>query len=202
MPIGTSRPRTSAGAFSLWVGLLSEFGRFRKINRNQSLTAITGGWGGIRTHETVSRLPVFKTGAFNHSATHPASDFNRLADFPDRRNPVPGSIGRARSLPPGCNSAGDTIDDGRPVCFALARWGPAGVIRQRIDGPVGTARMGGWNRGPVRTRRSRPRAPRLDIDGTLPQLGRIFGRPTLNRSSASGGSMGFAAALAARFTAL
>jgi hypothetical protein len=30
-----------------------------------------GGWGGIRTHETVARLPVFKTGAFNRSATHP-----------------------------------------------------------------------------------------------------------------------------------
>ena len=30
-----------------------------------------GGWGGIRTHETLPRLPVFKTGAFNHSATHP-----------------------------------------------------------------------------------------------------------------------------------
>ena len=34
-----------------------------------------GGWGGIRTHETVSRLPVFKTGAFNHSATHPVITF-------------------------------------------------------------------------------------------------------------------------------
>jgi hypothetical protein len=31
-----------------------------------------GGWGGIRTHETVSRPPVFKTGAFNRSATHPS----------------------------------------------------------------------------------------------------------------------------------
>jgi hypothetical protein len=31
----------------------------------------TGGWGGIRTLETLARLPVFKTGAFNHSATHP-----------------------------------------------------------------------------------------------------------------------------------
>ena len=29
------------------------------------------GWGGIRTHEPLSRLPVFKTGAFNRSATHP-----------------------------------------------------------------------------------------------------------------------------------
>ena len=30
-----------------------------------------GGWGGIRTHETVARLAVFKTAAFDHSATHP-----------------------------------------------------------------------------------------------------------------------------------
>ena len=30
-----------------------------------------GGGGGIRTHETLARLPVFKTGAFNHSATPP-----------------------------------------------------------------------------------------------------------------------------------
>ena len=31
-----------------------------------------GGGGGIRTHETVSRLPVFKTGAFDRSATPPS----------------------------------------------------------------------------------------------------------------------------------
>jgi hypothetical protein len=31
----------------------------------------SGGGGGIRTHETVARLPVFKTGAFNRSATPP-----------------------------------------------------------------------------------------------------------------------------------
>jgi hypothetical protein len=30
-----------------------------------------GGWGGIRTHEGLAPLPVFKTGAFNRSATHP-----------------------------------------------------------------------------------------------------------------------------------
>jgi hypothetical protein len=33
----------------------------------------TGGRGEIRTHETLSRLPVFKTGALNHSATLPQS---------------------------------------------------------------------------------------------------------------------------------
>ena len=31
----------------------------------------TGGWGGIRTHEGLAPLPVFKTGAFNRSATSP-----------------------------------------------------------------------------------------------------------------------------------
>jgi hypothetical protein len=31
------------------------------------------GWGEIRTHDTVSGMPVFETGAFNHSATHPSS---------------------------------------------------------------------------------------------------------------------------------
>ena len=31
-----------------------------------------GGWGGIRTHEELTPLPVFKTGAFNRSATHPS----------------------------------------------------------------------------------------------------------------------------------
>jgi len=30
-----------------------------------------GGEGGIRTHESIATLPVFKTGAFNRSATSP-----------------------------------------------------------------------------------------------------------------------------------
>ena len=38
----------------------------------QVIKSETGGWGGIRTLETLARLPVFKTGAFNHSATHPS----------------------------------------------------------------------------------------------------------------------------------
>ena len=38
----------------------------------------TGGWGGIRTLETLARLPVFKTGAFNHSATHPKQIFQMV----------------------------------------------------------------------------------------------------------------------------
>jgi hypothetical protein len=34
-------------------------------------TRDNGGGGGIRTHGTLSRTPVFKTGAFDHSATPP-----------------------------------------------------------------------------------------------------------------------------------
>jgi hypothetical protein len=32
---------------------------------------MTGGEGGIRTPDTFSGMPVFKTGAINHSATSP-----------------------------------------------------------------------------------------------------------------------------------
>ena len=35
---------------------------------------LTGGRGGIRTHERLAPLPVFKTGAFDHSATLPQLD--------------------------------------------------------------------------------------------------------------------------------
>ncbi len=35
---------------------------------------IYNGWGGIRTHGTVTRTPVFKTGALNRSATHPTNE--------------------------------------------------------------------------------------------------------------------------------
>ena len=41
---------------------------------NNYLCNIRGGWGGIRTHEGLAPLPVFKTGAFDRSATHPGRD--------------------------------------------------------------------------------------------------------------------------------
>jgi hypothetical protein len=37
------------------------------------LVYLTGGEGGIRTHDPVARIPVFETGTFNHSATSPAA---------------------------------------------------------------------------------------------------------------------------------
>ena len=44
--------------------------------------ALIGGWGGIRTHGTLSGTPVFKTGAFNRSATHPSSEIKYLGFRP------------------------------------------------------------------------------------------------------------------------
>jgi hypothetical protein len=38
-----------------------------------NLARIHGGWGEIRTHGGVAATPVFKTGALNHSATHPSN---------------------------------------------------------------------------------------------------------------------------------
>jgi hypothetical protein len=46
-----------------------------------------GGWGGIRTHETLASLPVFKTGAFNRSTTHPAR-VDQILNLSGRRKPM------------------------------------------------------------------------------------------------------------------
>lgn len=43
--------------------------RLSPWNARQHLTF--GGGGGIRTHDTLARIPVFETGAFNRSATPP-----------------------------------------------------------------------------------------------------------------------------------
>jgi hypothetical protein len=47
-------------------------GRSIKIINKIIISIMYGGRGEIRTHETVSRLAVFKTAALNHSATLPA----------------------------------------------------------------------------------------------------------------------------------
>src|SRR5262245_24721937 len=39
----------------------------------------SGGWGGIRTPGGREPTPVFKTGALNHSATHPTHNIKHLA---------------------------------------------------------------------------------------------------------------------------
>jgi hypothetical protein len=56
--------------FALWVGT--------DQSKNHSTFNLTGGRGEIRTHERLAPLPVFKTGALNHSATLPSFKINRL----------------------------------------------------------------------------------------------------------------------------
>jgi hypothetical protein len=51
------------------TGLRSYSGTRLKLAR--TVLHWNGGWGGIRTHGTLARTPVFKTGALNRSATHP-----------------------------------------------------------------------------------------------------------------------------------
>jgi hypothetical protein len=46
-----------------------------------------GGWGGIRTPGEPEPTPVFKTGALNHSATHPCFVFNCLPNRSLEQNP-------------------------------------------------------------------------------------------------------------------
>ena len=61
---------TQAEPASIGAAVLKDRSASGKERRRKQLFP-KGGWGGIRTHETLTRLPVFKTGAFDHSATHP-----------------------------------------------------------------------------------------------------------------------------------
>src|SRR4051794_38464154 len=54
----------------------------------QENIAGTSGWGGIRTHGRVSPTPVFKTGALNHSATHPYAAVTDSKAQPQVRKPA------------------------------------------------------------------------------------------------------------------
>jgi hypothetical protein len=69
------KPRADSCQFKLWAEQGANVAILHIITQNQYVIGISGGWGGIRTLETLARLPVFKTGAFNHSATHPLKAF-------------------------------------------------------------------------------------------------------------------------------
>src|SRR6266496_162530 len=40
-------------------------------------TSLKNGWGGIRTHDALTGIPVFETGSFSHSDTHPNYETRR-----------------------------------------------------------------------------------------------------------------------------
>ena len=61
-------------------GMKSRESAFPALYRN-------GGWGGIRTPGTLAGTPVFKTGALNHSATHPSCGVRALAHSLASDNP-------------------------------------------------------------------------------------------------------------------
>ena len=71
LPAAAHGPHDCPITSRMWVGKVAVIQTLRIITIIQNVKPIAGGWGGIRTLETLARLPVFKTGAFNHSATHP-----------------------------------------------------------------------------------------------------------------------------------
>jgi hypothetical protein len=62
----------------------------KKALKKQGLLTKSGGSGEIRTHERVTPSPVFKTGAFNHSATLPLGS-RHYATATLSRNKIDGS---------------------------------------------------------------------------------------------------------------
>src|SRR5262245_38104360 len=59
-------------ACSLNTGVFVMCGEWRRKITNEA----SGGEGGIRTPDTVTRMPHFECGAFNHSATSPSHCIN------------------------------------------------------------------------------------------------------------------------------
>ena len=71
-PFGTACRRRSLQSPNSLREFKSHASRFfinKKLPKREFF--IYGGWGEIRTHELRKESPVFKTGAFNRSATHP-----------------------------------------------------------------------------------------------------------------------------------
>ena len=56
---------------STWIGRTLDFQAFPLLRKLADRGLNTGGEGGIRTPDTVARMPHFECGAFDHSATSP-----------------------------------------------------------------------------------------------------------------------------------
>ncbi len=56
---------------STWIVLHQRLGLHNTVDCRMLFGEFLSGWGGIRTPGPVSRSAVFKTAAFDHSATHP-----------------------------------------------------------------------------------------------------------------------------------
>ena len=83
--------RTPRRAFSFVDGIVDQTGRRAKRPPNIGVSQRSGGRGGIRTHEGLAPLAVFKTAALNHSATLPCSKLNNLhrTDLPTETELAP-----------------------------------------------------------------------------------------------------------------
>jgi hypothetical protein len=87
------------------------------------------GWGGIRTHGGLSPTPVFKTGALNHSATHPVLNLIAFDLSSDTRK-----ASRVRLQPSAQDIKAESLPHCRRTPFA------AGPCRDRRRGRSSIAR--------------------------------------------------------------
>src|SRR5579871_1912308 len=111
-----------------------------KGRANSGLLVSDGGWGGIRTHEALASLPVFKTGAFNRSTTHPwsgpilgvllACNFERHAQKKDPARTRPGrfAVRQLRRGLGGWRTAGECTLESRPRPALLVAWRSKTVV--------------------------------------------------------------------------
>src|SRR5262245_4060816 len=68
----------------------------------RTLGVDNGGEGGIRTHDTLARIPVFETGLFNHSSTSPFSSVRAVNTKPEPVLPAEHPLRRRDSISGPC----------------------------------------------------------------------------------------------------
>ena len=94
---------------------------------------LNGRWGGIRTHGTLSRTPVFKTGSLNHSDTHPSVvrlySGLKMAVNPGRHKPLPSARLHISGHCPGVVAGGSR--DPSPAGTVGTCWDESNSVRLR-----------------------------------------------------------------------
>jgi hypothetical protein len=82
-PSRENAPAAFAAALRPWVGGGVGLDAVHEI---AAISEMESGEGGIRTPDTVTRMPHFECGAFNHSATSPSFEIAVLFAWPNREH--------------------------------------------------------------------------------------------------------------------
>ena len=97
--------------------------------RGEALACDSGGGGEIRTHERITPSPVFKTGAFNRSATPPLASYYAIRLPPEQTE----NVFRERKAAGVALAYGALVQAGVIVTVQLDHGRGAGTVAVGVD---------------------------------------------------------------------